>query len=103
LTVRPGGKEGEAIVEWTPSPRATSYRLTRQIAGIDSEPVEIGVVHEPFALVSGLPEGIPVTLVVHARNRAGETKGTTVIADFGSRIPIEAGASEGLTPRPNFP
>jgi hypothetical protein len=87
LTVRTGGRDGELIVEWMPSPRATSYRLTRQIAGMDPEPVEVGTVHEPFALVSGLPEGIPVTLVVHARNRAGETKGMTVIADFESRIP----------------
>jgi hypothetical protein len=86
VTVRAGGRDGELIVEWTPSPRATSYRLTRQVSGMDPEPVEISVVHEPFALVSGVPEGIPVTLAVHARNRSGETRGTAVIADFGSRI-----------------
>jgi hypothetical protein len=39
LTVRAGGRDGELIVEWTPSPRATSYRLTRQIAGSIPNPL----------------------------------------------------------------
>jgi hypothetical protein len=41
LKIHPGGIEGEVIARWEPSPRAKSYRVTKQVEGIDPEPVDV--------------------------------------------------------------
>jgi hypothetical protein len=74
LELRPGPTAEEIIVQWTPSPRAKSYRVTKQVEGIDPEPVEVRVVHDSMAIVSGLPADAEVIIAVQARNRAGESK-----------------------------
>jgi hypothetical protein len=73
LTLRAGGVPGEIIAEWTPSSGATNYRVSRQITGVDTGPVEIGLVAEPLTIISDLPHGATVKVFVTARNEDGET------------------------------
>jgi hypothetical protein len=73
LTLRAGGVPGEIIAEWAPSSGAINYRVSRLIAGVDTEPVEIGLVAEPLTIISDLPHGANVTVIVTARNDDGET------------------------------
>ncbi|HET6409561.1 MAG TPA: fibronectin type III domain-containing protein [Chthoniobacteraceae bacterium] len=77
LTVRAGGP-GEFVAEWKRSARAKTYRISRQVEGADAEPVMLGLVSEPVAIVRGLPLGAVVRVSVSARNKTGETQPSTV-------------------------
>jgi hypothetical protein len=94
LEVRPGSTPDELIVTWEPSPRAKSYRVTKQVEGVDPEPLDVSVVHDPMTLASGLPSDALVTIAVHARNRTGEARATegrrpAARSDFhGTEIPV---------------
>jgi hypothetical protein len=79
LTVAPVGP-GALQVRWEPSSLADNYRVTRQIQGVDPEPVEVGLFADPLAIVTSLPFEATVTIQVSARNSAGETLPTTVQA-----------------------
>jgi hypothetical protein len=67
-------------VRWEPSSLADNYRVTRQIQGVDPEPVEVGLFADPLAIVTSLPSEATVTIQVSARNSAGETLPATVQA-----------------------
>jgi hypothetical protein len=79
LTVAPAGP-GAVQVRWEPSSLADNYRVTRQIQGVDPEPVEVGLFADPLAIVTSLPSEATVTIQVSARNSAGETLPATVQA-----------------------
>jgi hypothetical protein len=64
---------GALQIRWEPSSLADNYRVTRQIQGVDQEPVELGLFTDPLAIVSNLPAGATVTIQVTARSSAGET------------------------------
>jgi hypothetical protein len=71
------GVPGEVIVEWTRSSSADSYRVTRQIQGVDTLPVAVGTVNDPLTIIRDLPSGSSVIVSVTARNGSGETQPVT--------------------------
>jgi hypothetical protein len=64
---------GTLQVRWEASSLAENYRVTRQIQGVDLQPVDLGLFSDLLAIVTGLPSGVPVIIRVSARNNAGET------------------------------
>jgi hypothetical protein len=76
LVLRTGGIPGEVIAEWESSSLAENYRVTKQVRGVDSEPVVVALVSDTDANVRGLPSGATVVISVTARNSAGETLAT---------------------------
>jgi hypothetical protein len=77
LVLRPGA-EGEVIAEWQPSTRVTNYRVSRQIVGVDEDPIEVGLFGDLTAVIRPLPSGANVRVFLSSRNSSGET------------IPVEA-------------
>ena len=61
------------IAERLPSAGAINYRVSRQISGVNNDPVEIGLGAETEKIIGDLPVGAIVTIFVTARNDAGET------------------------------
>jgi hypothetical protein len=64
---------GEVIVEWERSALADNYRVSRQIQGIDPEPIALDLVADPLAIIRELPSNATVIVSVTARNSSGET------------------------------
>jgi hypothetical protein len=67
------GVPGEIRVAFDPAVRAVNYRVSRQILGVDVEPVEVGLFTDRLVLIGGLPAGKTVEVSVTARNKTGET------------------------------
>ncbi|HET6407880.1 MAG TPA: fibronectin type III domain-containing protein [Chthoniobacteraceae bacterium] len=65
---------GEIIVEWERSALAASYRVSRQIQGVDLEPITLDSVNDPLTIIRDLPSGATVIVYVIARNASGETQ-----------------------------
>jgi hypothetical protein len=74
---------GALQVRWDRSALADNYRVSRRIQNVDLTPVEVGLFSDPLAIVSGLPTGATVIILVTARNSAGETLPTEVQAIVG--------------------
>lgn len=74
LVLRAGGTPGEIIATWQPAVGADNYRVRRQVQGVDVAPIEIGLLSDPTAIIGGLPTGSTVTVMLTARNEAGETQ-----------------------------
>jgi hypothetical protein len=72
LTVASTGA-GTLQVRWEASSLAENYRVTRQVQGVDLQPVDVGLFSDLLAIVTGLPSGATVIIRVSARNNAGET------------------------------
>jgi hypothetical protein len=64
---------GSLQVRWEASSLAENYRVTRQVQGVDLQPVDLGLFNDLLAIVTGLPSGARVIIRVSARNNAGET------------------------------
>jgi hypothetical protein len=73
LTLKPSATPGELIAKWPAAKRADSYRVTRQVEGVDESSVEVGIITGTMCLIQNLPTGSPVTISITARNPAGET------------------------------
>jgi hypothetical protein len=54
--------------------------VTRQIQGVDQQPVELGLFTDLIGIVTGPPTGTPVIIRFTARNSAGETLPTELQA-----------------------
>jgi hypothetical protein len=72
LVVQTAGP-GALRVRWEPSALADNYRVMRSVRNVDPEPVEVGLFADPQTVISNLPSGATVTILVSARNGAGET------------------------------
>lgn len=77
ITVRPLDDD-QVEVQWSPSARAQDYRVSKQVAGRDPEPVEAALVSATSLVLRDVPVGTDVVFLVSARNRAGETVPTRV-------------------------
>jgi hypothetical protein len=75
VNVQPAGP-GALNVRWDRSALADNYRVLRQVRSIDPQPIEVGLFADPLAVISNLPTGATVTILVSARNSAGETQPT---------------------------
>jgi hypothetical protein len=65
---------GEVIAEWERSALADNYRVSRQVQGVDPQPIALGLVSDPLTIIRGLPSGSTVIVSVTARNASGETQ-----------------------------
>lgn len=65
--------EGAAMVKWPAATRATSYRVTCEIAGSDEAPIFTGLFHDTQCLIPKLPADVEIAISITARNRTGES------------------------------
>lgn len=63
---------GKVLAAWERAPRATRYRVFKQVLTVDVEPVNVETVHDTGYLLEGLPSGQTVKVHVIAANDAGE-------------------------------
>lgn len=72
LVLTPAGP-GMVFADWEDARRAERYRIFKQVAGVDAEPVELTstAADSQFNLI-GLPSGATVTVKVVAVNQAGD-------------------------------
>jgi hypothetical protein len=82
LTVSPG-LPGELIVRWDPASLADNYAVTRQVAGVDVEPVFVKRVSDTETTLRDLPTGATVKVTIVAHNSTGDS------------LPVEAAAIVG--------
>jgi hypothetical protein len=75
LSLRLGGA-GEVIAEWTKARLADNYRVAWKVAGSTGEPTQVGLVADPQTVITGLPHGATITVIVTAHNAAGESAAT---------------------------
>jgi hypothetical protein len=75
VIVTPGGP-GALLVQWQASPRALNYRVSWQLTTSGAPLVEVGLLTDLAANLSGLPSGATIRVLVTARNIAGETAAT---------------------------
>lgn len=61
---------------WALSALADNYRVSWRLAGSAAEPTEVGLFTDRQCLISSLPTGQQVVVMVSARNNAGETAPT---------------------------
>lgn len=72
LVLTPGGA-GMVFADWEDARRAERYRVFKQVAGVDTEPVEVtSTATDSQYNLSGLPSGATVTVKVVAVNSAGD-------------------------------
>jgi hypothetical protein len=67
---------GEVIAEWPKADRAENYRVAWKVAGSDAELTEVGLVADPKAIITGVPPGATIVVMVTAHNAAGESART---------------------------
>jgi hypothetical protein len=72
VNVSPAGP-GALRVSWERSALADNYRVQRLVRNVDSQPIEVGLFTDPLTVISNLPSGSTVSVLVSARNGAGET------------------------------
>jgi hypothetical protein len=82
LTVTPG-LPGELVVSWEPASLADSYAVTRQVIGVDTEPVFVKRVSDTETTLRDLPTGATVKVTIAAHNSTGDS------------LPVEAAAIVG--------
>ena len=63
---------GDVMVKWGRAPRATRYRVYKQVLTVDAAPVNIETVHDRQFMLEGLPSGKVVRVYIVAANDAGE-------------------------------
>lgn len=63
---------GKVLAEWSRAPRATRYRVFKQVLTVDVDPVNVETVHDLQYLMAGLPTGQTVRVYIIAANDAGE-------------------------------
>ena len=63
---------GIVVLDWEDAARAASYRVYKQVVGVDEAPVLAVTVDESDAQLTGLPVGATVKLLIVATNAAGD-------------------------------
>ncbi len=66
------GPAGIVVLHWNTPPRATRYRVFKQIDGVDAIPVNITTVSDSATTLTGLPSGKTVKIFIIAANDAGQ-------------------------------
>jgi hypothetical protein len=66
------GPAGIVVLHWSTPPRATRYRVFKQIDGVDPMPVNISTVSDSDATLTGQPSGKTLKIYVIAANDAGQ-------------------------------
>lgn len=82
LTLRLGAP-GEVVAEWSRARLADNYRVSWKLADAapEVEPTQVGLFADQQAIITGLPSGVTITVIVTARNGSGESgKVTATIA-----------------------
>jgi hypothetical protein len=82
LAVMPG-LPGELVVSWEPASLADSYAVTKQVIGVDTEPVFVKRVSDTETTLRDLPTGATVKVTITAHNSTGDS------------LPVEAAAVVG--------
>jgi hypothetical protein len=67
------GAAGQVIVEWTRSRLAENYRVSWKLTGSTDDPTEVGISSDLQRTLMGLPSGAAITVIVTARNDAGDS------------------------------
>jgi hypothetical protein len=94
----------EAIARWTKARLAVNYRVAWKRTGSTDAPRQVGIVSDPRAVITGLPPGADVTVIVTARNVSGEsapTEAGVAVPSWDRTLKIEAEATstrEGDSP-----
>jgi hypothetical protein len=70
---------GEVIAEWPKARLAENYRVAWKVTGSAEPPTQVGLVIDPRAVITGLPRGVSITVIVTARNGAGESAPTETV------------------------
>ena len=63
---------GAVKADWLRAPRATRYRVFRQVLPVDAAPVNGVTVHDLQVILEGLPSGKTLQVTIVAANEAGE-------------------------------
>src|ERR1035437_3262717 len=66
------GPAGIVVLHWNTPPRATRYRVFKQIDGVDAIPVNINTVTDSDATLTAQPSGKTLKVYVIAANDAGQ-------------------------------
>ena len=82
LTLSPG-LPGELVVSWEPASLADNYAVTRQVLGVDVQPVFVKRVSDTETTLRGLPAGATVKVTIVSHNGTGDS------------LPVEAAAIVG--------
>src|SRR4030095_9839525 len=82
LTVSPG-LPGELVVTWEPASLADSYAVTKQVVGVDLQPVFVKRVSDTETTLRDLPTGATVKITIVSHNSTGDS------------LPVEAAAIVG--------
>jgi hypothetical protein len=82
LTVTPGLR-GELVVSWEPASLADSYAVTKQVVGVDLQPVFVKRVSDTETTLRELPTGATVKVTIVSHNSTGDS------------LPVEAAAIVG--------
>ena len=66
------GPAGIVVLHWNTPPRATRYRVFKQIDGVDAVPVNLNTVTDSDATLTAQPSGKTLKVYVIAANDAGQ-------------------------------
>jgi hypothetical protein len=66
------GPAGIVVLHWNTPPRATRYRVFKQIDGVDAVPVNVNTVTDSDATLTAQPSGKTLKVYVIAANDAGQ-------------------------------
>jgi hypothetical protein len=66
------GPAGIVVLHWSTPPRATRYRVFKQIDGVDAIPVNINTVTDSDATLTDQPSGKTLKIFIIAANDAGQ-------------------------------
>lgn len=64
---------GEVEVEWSHARLADNYRVSWIVSGSSGVPATLGLINGQRTLISGLPHPANITVIITARNSAGES------------------------------
>jgi hypothetical protein len=67
------GGAGEVVASWPKARLADNYRVSWRLTGSTDTPTQVGLVNDPQKVIAGLPHGVSITVIVTARNAAGES------------------------------
>jgi len=70
---------GIILVDWEDTTRAASYKVLKQIVGVDPEPVLFTTVDDSDAQITDVPSGATVRLQIVATNAVGDAPASEVV------------------------
>jgi hypothetical protein len=70
---------GKVMARWDRAPRASRYRIFKQVLTVDPEPVNVETVHDTQFMLEGLHSGKTVRIHVISANDAGEAPASETV------------------------